>query len=350
MLSEAKTTSASRAVPVESTMPLVNAFRDRLLAPFDNLGEAVASLSLANPEDEPVTIGVRVLNENGAEISNEGKITLPDRGAATFVVATKWPSTAKRRGVIALEFDGHRLLAIGGRALGFGFHAFPAVARGEPGADRGIPRVTAGGGWQSTAYLPNSSAIPQSGVLRLWPDASRGPGAGLSEELALSSPANGMLVWQAAAPAGTLAESGWLESRYPKQVGGFLLLQQMLQTPSGPVQYESALGGEIGFNGRIAIPFDYRGPNSTLIVLINTNDEPTDIQTAIYDPTGRFPRFGETFRLAGRGQMVVNGAERWELGGQQGVISFASRQSFRLSGVGLRFGEGPVVVLPSFEK
>ena len=103
-------------------------------------------------------------------------------------------------------------------------------------------------------------------------------------------------------------------------------------------------------NGRIAIPFDYRGSASTQIVLVNTNDEPTEIQTVIYDLGGRFPRLGDAFKLPGKGQALIDGAARWELGGQQGILTFSSRQSYRLAGVGLRSGDGPATILPAFEK
>ncbi len=70
----------------------------------------------------------------------------------------------------------------------------------------------------------------------------------------------------------------------------------------------------------------------------------------IYDLGGRFPRFGETFKLSGKGHAVIDGAERWELRGQQGILVFSSRHSFRLSGVGLRSGDGQLTVLPAYEK
>lgn len=133
-------------------------------------------------------------------------------------------------------------------------------------------------------------------------------------------------------------------------MGGFALLRQSIAAPDSSQRFESAIPSQIGINGRIAIPFDYRGSNSTRVVLINTNEEPTEIQTVIYDLGGRFPRFGETFKLSGKGQAVIDGAQRWELGGQQGILVFSSRHSFRLSGVGLRSGDGPLVVFPAYER
>jgi hypothetical protein len=336
VLGETRSIVAGRTVPVDATVPLANALRDRLLLPFDNLGDASVSLSVANPEDQPVTVDVGVLNESGAQIAKEGNFTLPGRGAATFELSSKWRSTATRRGLLSLDFDGRKLLVTGLRTQGSSLYAYPAIARGEPSPERGIARVTAGG----AAYLANSTSLVQNGTLRLWAEA---PQDGVREESALPVPADGMLVWQASG-------SGWLESRYPKQVGGFLLLRQNLVASGVSQRFESSVTGGIGFNGRLAIPFDYRGANSTQIVLVNTNDDPTEIQTVIYDLGGRFPRFGETFKLAGKEQVSIDGSDRWELGGQQGIVVFASRHSFRLSGVGLRSGDGPTAVLPAFGK
>jgi hypothetical protein len=291
-----------------------------------------------------------VLNENGVEVAKEGKFTLAARATAMFELNSKWPSTGKRRGMLALEFDGRRLLAAGFRASGFGFYSYPAVARGERSAERGISRVTAGGPWQSTAYFTNASTLAQSGALRLWPDTSRGLDHRLNRRIrpAGSSGRRAGLAGQ----AGVGSSPGLRLAREPvSQAGGRLSPASPIAYAHGTTQrYESALESVVGMNGRLAIPFDNRASSTTQIVLVNTNDEPTEIQTAIYDLAGRFPRFGETFKLAGKGQLDLNSAERWELGGQQGVLVFSSRHSYRLSGIGLRFGDGPVAILPAFEK
>lgn len=189
-LSEVRSTNSARAFPVETTLPMGNSFRDRLLLPFDNLGAAAASILLANPEDQAVAVDVTVLNEDGAEIAREGKFTLGALGAAAFELPGKWPSSAKRVGVLALDFDGRRLLASGSRKSGLSSHAYPAVARWQQGLERGIPRVTAGGNWQSTIYLTNMSGLAQNGALRLLPET---PGE-IFLESALPVPANGIQV------------------------------------------------------------------------------------------------------------------------------------------------------------
>ncbi len=244
-----------------------NSFRDRLVLPFDNLGSAPASILLANPEDEAVVIDVTVLNEDGAEIAREGKFTLAALGAAAFELPAKWPSSAKRAGVLALDFDGRRLLASGFRKSGLSSHAYPAVARGQQGLERGIPRVTAGGGsWQSTIYLTNTSGLPQNGALRLLPETPRE----IFLESALPVPANGIQVVEVTPREGSGTRSSWLESKYSKQVDGFTLLRQSIAAPDASQRFESAIASQIGINGRIAIPFDYRRSNSTRAVLVNT--------------------------------------------------------------------------------
>ena len=353
VLAESKT--VSKWLPVEATVPMMNPFRDSLMLPFDNLGGGSVSISLANADDdEPATVLVTILNENGAEIAKEAKFRLAPREGGTYVLADKWPSTVQRRGLVALSYDGGRLFATGLRSAGKSFYSYPAVACAEMGVDRALPMVTAGGAWQSTAYLANTTPLGQLGLLRLWPDATRFAGQALSDESAPSVPPNGMTVWQAPCKDASRAGGGWLESRYTKQVNGFMLLRQSYSgTPAGGSaveSYESALAGQRVLAGRVAIPYDNRGSNTTRIVLVNPSDSPTDVQTVMYDLAGRYPRYADSFRLPAKGQLVVNSADRWELGTPQGILEFSSRQGVALTGVGLRFSDGPMAILPAYEK
>lgn len=350
----AQSKQVSKWLPVDATVPMMNPYQDHLLLTFDNLDGASSSISLANSEDEQVTVNVSVLNENGAEIAQEGKFTLAGREGATYSLAGNWPSTAERRGLISLSFDGGRLFATGLRALSKGFYSYPAIACSEMGVDRGLPMVNAGGTWQSTAYLTNSTSLGQLGLLRLWPDKSRFSGQILSDESAPVVPANGMLMWQAPCKDTTRAAGGWLESRYSKQVNGFMLLRQSYTgTPAdGAVteRYEAAQGGQRSVSGRLAIPYDNRESNATQIVLVNPNDHPVDIQTVMYDMAGRFPRYADSFRLPARGQLAVNSADRWDLGLPQGILEFSTRQGLPLTGAGLRYSDGALAILPAYEK
>jgi hypothetical protein len=317
------------------------------------LDNASTSVSLANADEDPITVEVSVLNENGTEITKEGKFTLAGREGGTFVLAQKWTSTATRRGLLSLKFDGGRLFATGLRAREKGFYNFPAVACAEIGVDRALPNVSVGGMWQSTAYLTNATSQSQLGLLRLWPDKTRFAGQELSDVSAPVVPANGVLLWEAPCKDTSRPAAGWLESLYTKQVNGFMLLRQSYTgTPAAGARetYESAMGGLRGMLGRVAIPYDTRSGNSTRIVLVNTGDLPTDIQPILYDLAGRYPRFQDSFRLPPKGMLVVDAAEKWELGLPQGILEFSSRQGAALSGVGLRFGEGAMAILPAYEK
>ncbi len=351
VLAEAKT--VSRWLPVEATVPLMNPYRDSLLLPFDNTGGASASISLANSDSEPVTVQVSILNENGAEIAKEGKFALAPREGRTYVLADKWMSSVDRRGLVSLSYEGGRLFAVGLRSFGKGFYSYPAVACSEMGLERALPNVNAGGPWESTAYLANSTSNGQFGLLRLWPDGTRFSGQSLNSESAPLVPGNGMLVWHAPCKDTSRASGGWLESRYSKQVDGFMLLRQSYSgTPAGATteRYESAMAGQRSLSGRLAIPYDNRGGNVTRIVVVNPSNHPTDVQTVIYDLVGRYPRYSDSFRIPAKGQFVVNSADRWELGTPQGILEFSSRQGLPLTGVGLRFGDGALTILPAYEK
>ncbi len=302
VLSEAK--AVSKWLPVEATVPMMSPYRDHFLLPFDNLDGGAASISLANADDEPVTLQVAVLNENEAEIANEGKFTLAAHEGSSLVLSQRWTSTAERRGLLSVRFNGGRLFAIGLHSKAKGFYSYPAVACAEIGLERALPNVSVGGSWQSTAYLANTTSSGQFGLLRLWPDKTRFSGQTLSDESGPVVPANGMLMWQAPCKDTSRPGGGWLESRYTKQVNGFMLLRQSYAgAPAGSQveNYEAALGGLRGLTSRVAIPYDIREGNSTRIVLINPNDTPTDIQPILYDLAGRYPRYQDSFRIPARG-------------------------------------------------
>lgn len=341
---------------VEATVPMANPWRDGLLMPFDQESGAIDSIALANPDSQPVTVKTNLLNEDGTAMIAETEFTLGAGATATYPIATQWPASAKRRGVLSLSYPGGRLLATGYRESGRAFTAFPVAGRGLAGVERGMVALAAGGAWQSTVYLTNGSAVNQTGSFRVWPDTTRGKDTGLNEELARTVPANGVTVWEAApreSSPGT-AERGWLESRYQKDVSGYVLLRRTFSgnEAATPAPRETAHGGTAGFTGRVAMPFDNRNGLRTSIAIVNTADEPTEVQTFIWDAPGRSRRFGETFRLPARGQLIVNTtAAEWELAGQQGTIEFASRQGFRLTAAGLRVGDNSsAVFLPPYEK
>ncbi|MDH4260528.1 MAG: hypothetical protein OEW16_09550, partial [Gammaproteobacteria bacterium] len=352
VLSEAKT--VSKWLPVDATVPILNSYRDHLMIPFDNLNGGTVSVSLANVDGDPITVEVTVLNENGAEIAREGRFTLDGREGKTIMAAEQWTSTAGRRGLLSFRYDGGRLLAIGLRALGKSFHAYPAIACNEIGLDRGLPSVSVGGAWESTAYFANTTSQDQFGLLRLWSDKSRLADVPLSDESAPVVPANGILTWQAPYKGKSQPAGGWLETQFSKQVSGFMLLRQSYAEAALAVpvveNYESVLVGQHGLLGRTAIPYDNRQSYSTRIVLVNLSDIATDIQPVAYDLLGRYPRFLDAFRVPARGQLIVDAATYGEPSTPQGIIQFTSRQGVPLTGAGLRFGDGALTILPAYEQ
>lgn len=349
-----QTGSASSGV-VEATVPMATPWRDGLLAPFDHENGAADSIALANLDPQPLTVKANLLNEDGVAMVAETEFTLAGGATVTYPIAARWPASARRRGSLSLHYPGGRLLATVYREAGRAFTAFPAAGRGLAGVERGIVPLAAGGPWRSTVFLTNGSALNQPGSFRIWLDPMLG--SGLNQELARAVPANGVVVWESAAGetnAAAPVQHGWLESPYQKEVSGYALLRRTFagEPAAGATTRETAHGGVSGFTGRVAVPFDNRNGLRSSIAIVNTADEPTEVQTFIWDLPGRSRRFGETLRLPARGQLTVNtAAAEWELEGQQGTIEFASRQGFRLTAAGLRMGDNSsAVFLPPYKK
>ena len=187
----------SKWLPVDATVPLMNPYRDHMLLPFDNLGGASASVSLANSDDDPMTVNVTILNENGAEIAKEGKFTLAPHEAGTYVLAREmaFVGGAARAGVARLR--GRAAVCDGAAVVGQGL--LLVSGRGVRRDGRG-PGATDGQRRRLVAIDGLSrqrDVVRAIGLLRLWPDKTRFSGQSLSDESAPVVPGNGMLMWQA---------------------------------------------------------------------------------------------------------------------------------------------------------
>lgn len=346
-----------RLPPAEVALPIGNAFRGSVIAPFDHLEKATTELFLANADENAARITIRVRNESGADMGPTRTIELAGRAqrAILFTDESVIPfKTEGIRGSVELSADAGQLVAAAVRRRGEGVAFSPVLPKGTFWPNRGLAQFVFGGPWQTTLHLLNPGERDQNGEIRFWrrtsgeefPVALAGDGQ-KRVQVAPTVPARqGVILSTAAGETETAA--GWAEVSYQQPVGGFA---RLLQTRDGNapilVEYESTILSQRGSVSRVSLPFDNRGGLGTEVALVNLDDRQTDLQVIISDERARFPREVDSLRLPSLGQVRLRVDERFEeWAGRQGIIEIRSRTGNRLAGVSLRVGNGAALVLP----
>jgi hypothetical protein len=112
--------SLKGAQPQEAVVPTVNQFYDHFVLPFDNSGQLVTGVALANPTVVAVSITVTIRNQRG-EIIDKRLLSLRKYEHQAFVLPTTWTSTVGIRGTIEFQTTGFGVGALGIRANGNAF-------------------------------------------------------------------------------------------------------------------------------------------------------------------------------------------------------------------------------------
>ncbi|MEZ5356563.1 MAG: hypothetical protein R2762_28340 [Bryobacteraceae bacterium] len=344
--------------PSEAAVPVARAFQSAILAPFDNTGDAVTTLTVANAADAEVRLRVTIRNQDGAESGRAADLRLPALGQAVLTLGDKdglFPDTAGRIGSIEMAATGARLLAYAMRSRNGQLAPFPIAPKAGLANERGVPLIRFGGGWESALTIVNPSSLNQTGGLRF----HAASGEPLATPFADSEirrdavspvvPARGTVELQM--PGKDAARTdGWVEDIYPAATQGFAVLRQENGGAAGLlIPYETTVPATGAFSGAVAMPFDNTGGRSTELALVNLDEQSTEIQVFVSDRSGRFsPREVGTFRLTPRGHTVVR-VEDFEpaWAGRTGMVEFRSRSGNRLSGSALVVAGDSMVAIPA---
>jgi hypothetical protein len=103
--------------PQEAVVPAVNKFETHFVLPFDNTGQFVTGVALANPTLSAVEIPANIRDEQGQIIDTQ-LFSLGSFGHAAFVLPGTWPSTVGIRGTVEFLTSGFGVGALGIRANG----------------------------------------------------------------------------------------------------------------------------------------------------------------------------------------------------------------------------------------
>jgi hypothetical protein len=342
--------------PLEATIPVLRAFQEGILAPFDNTGGAVTTLAVVNAADRAVTLRVTVRNNDGAQSTRPPDLTIPAFGQAVLILGDKsgaYPETADRTGTLELTAPGARLVAHAIRNASGALAAFPVAPKAGLSNERGLPLLRYGGGWQTTITAVNPTAANERGGFRF----HTASGAALAvplpdfdaprDAVAPLAPVRGAFELPIASASRDLAE-GWVESAYPATTAGYAILRAA--GTAEPASIQTTIAPSSGFPGAVAMPFDNRGGAITALAVANLDAQPTEVQVLVSDRSGRYSaREAGTFRLGARGHAMVR-LEDFEQGweGRAGLVEFRSRSGNRLMGVALAEIGQSATVLPAY--
>jgi hypothetical protein len=148
----------------EAVVPLETRDAASYVLAFDNTGAVATGVALANVGGQDANIPVVIRDDTGTQIGKD-TIDLPAQGHTSFLLATKYGLTDRKRGT--MEFDtpaAGQISALGLRANGKTLTTLPLLASATAGGGS-MAQVASGGGWQTTFTLVNTGTSPAQATL-----------------------------------------------------------------------------------------------------------------------------------------------------------------------------------------
>jgi len=316
---------------------------------FDNtslvniLGTGVA---LANLGSQPATVPIVITDDAGTQIDS-GSIPLAANGHTTFTLATQYPGTAGKRGIVQFAAPpGGGISVVGIRANGNSFTAIPAIQSGTAGGS--MAHIAAGGGWRSIFYISNLSSQTSNFTLSFFDDS--GNPLSLSVTILESSASmTSATVTQALAAGATLVIEaqgtgsqvalGSAQLTSDHGASGFALFRY---DPSGQ---EATAPLETRNAGNYVLAYDNTASLATGVALANLAHQTATVGVILRDDTGATL---QTTTL----QLPANGHSAFVLGGnyplsagKRGTVEFDSG-SAQISVLGIRANGNAFTSIP----
>lgn len=155
-----------------AVVPLETRKANSYLLAFDNTGQLVTGVAIANLAANAANVHVLIRNDSGQQIGT-GSIELAAQGHASFLLTDPqqgFPVTANQRGTV--EFDtpqGGQISVLGLRANGLALTSLPMLANVGTGGGT-MAHVASGGGWQTVLTLVNTGSVPANATLKFFDD------------------------------------------------------------------------------------------------------------------------------------------------------------------------------------
>jgi len=280
----------------EAVVPLETRNPAYFTLPFNYSGGYQTGVALANLSGQTVSVPVTLRGATGASLGTAAPITLQPYAHTSFMLAAAYAGVAGQYGSLELDTpQDARISALGIRAAPDGaITTVPVLASGAA-SNGSMAQVAAGGAWNTTFTLVNTSATASQITLNFIGDN------GAPAQLPVTFPLSGSntaqqlsTVTQAIAPGGQLVVAtagssaqataqGWAQLQVAGgNVGGSAVFDE---TTAAGVQ-EAIVPVETASDNAYVLPFDYTGGYQTGIALANLTGQALTVSVTLRDSSG----------------------------------------------------------------
>jgi len=344
----------------EAVVPLETRNASSYLLAYDNTGNIVLGVAVANLSTQAANINVVLRDDTGAQIGTPLPIALTSNQHKSFVLSTQFPATVNKRGTI--EFDtpaGGRISVLGIRFTppNNALTTIPALANVGTGGGSIAHLASGGDGWQTTFVLVNTGTSATSATLSFFNDQT-----GFPVSLPLAFPQTGgptsmtvpAYTAQLAAGATLLIVSGGAQPLITGSaqlsttgnVSGFVIFRHNNQEAVVPLESRNASG--------YIIAFDNTGGTATGIAVNSVSALPVNVPVIIRDDTGA--QIGtDTLNLAANGHLAFTLVTQKypQTANIRGTLEFDTPAAATIGALGIRIPGGAAstyTTLPALAK
>jgi hypothetical protein len=342
-------------VPVETRNP--GAF----VLPFNYTGGYQTGVALANLSGTAVNVPVVLRDPTGASLGTVASIPLAAYAHTSFMLATNYPAVANQFGEMELDTPPFgQISALGIRAAPDGAITTVPVLAGGAASNGSMAQVAAGGLWNTTITLVNTSTTAAQVSLNFVGDNGVAVQLPVTFPLTSTTPqtvstinqtigADAQLVIETAGTASQTTSEGYaLLTATGGNVGGSAVFAW--QTAAG-VQ-EAVVPVETVNPTAFVLPFDYTNGYQTGIALANLTNQAVTVPVVLRDSTGTSLGTAAAISLAANAHKSFMLATSYPaVAGILGTLELDTPSGGQISALGIRAApSGAITTVPVLAK
>ena len=338
-----------------AVVPLEERNAASYLLPFDNTGNIVSGLAIANLSSQDVNVPVIIRDNTGAQIDSR-PIPLRAEGHESFLLADRYPVVKGKRGTVEFDTPGSgRISVLGLRFTGLQAATTVPVLANVAGDGGSMAHVAFSGGWDTTFTVVNTGMSSGAFTLDFYDD-NGGP---LLLPLRIPPsdiPALVASVTLALQPGASVLLQTQGDNAVPFVWGSAVLNTTAAISAHATFRWNT-------FQQEATVPLETRRPGSLVIGFDNTNGllaglavaevggTAVDIAVKIRDDSGALIDT-ERLSLSGHGHTAFLLGERFPTTAEKrGTVEFVTPQTGKLSVLGMRMkADGTLTTIPALAK